>query len=317
MNSKKFSQAMSEIAPKYIDETLNYKKKVKKPHLIQRGAMAACLCLVLSGGFVYQAENRYPLKEVASTNNGDSPEISALLRWEDMEIYNQYPQIIVNKLEYQATWGEVSASQLGVKLDRITAYGQDEYANAAGEDAARYCNAAIYEIQNISAQCAVAVQYQGTSTYYAAVNDFYRPDTLGEFIEDIDLKDTLIINWASYKYHKPISGETEVRFENIDISKVFDLLLSNADAVNEYSDLDNEQPEKLLDLCVSVPILGYENISLSIHEDGYLITNILSTGKKFFVGEENTQAFVDYVLKECSGYEIVYTLNPDEIGIPE
>ena len=96
MNSKKFSQAMSEIAPKYIDETLNYKKKVKKPHLIQRGAMAACLCLVLSGGFVYQAENRYPLKEVASTNNGDSPEISALLRWEDMEIYNQYPQIIVN-----------------------------------------------------------------------------------------------------------------------------------------------------------------------------------------------------------------------------
>ena len=95
------------------------------------------------------------------------------------------------------------------------------------------------------------------------------------------------------------------------------MLLSNADAVNEYSDLDNEQPEKLLDLCVSVPILGYENISLSIHEDGYLITNILSTGKKFFAGEENTQAFVDYVLKECSGYEIGYTLNPDEIGIPE
>ncbi len=68
MNSKKFSQATSEIDPKYIDETLNYKKKVKKPHLIQWGAMAACLCLVLSGGFVYQAENRYPLKEVASTN---------------------------------------------------------------------------------------------------------------------------------------------------------------------------------------------------------------------------------------------------------
>ena len=107
---------------------------------------------------------------------------------------------------------------------------------------------------------------------YTAVNNFYHPDTLGEFIEDINLKDPLIVNWASYKYYKPISGDTEVRFENI---------------------------------------------SLSIHEDGYLITNILSTGKKFFAGEENTQAFVDYVLKECSGYEIVYTLNLDEIGIPE
>lgn len=34
------------------------------------------------------------------------------------------------------------------------------------------------------------------------------------------------------------------------------------------------------------------------------------------MGEENTQAFVDYVLKECSGYEVVYTLDPDEVGMP-
>ena len=227
------------------------------------------------------------------------------------------PQIIVNGLEYQAAWGEVSPSQLGGKFGNITAYGWDEYANTAGEDAARHCSAAIYEIQNISTQCAVAVQYEGTGTYYAAINNSYRPDTLGEFIEDTDLKNTLTVSWASYKYHKPVSGDTEVRFENIDVHKVFDLLLSNTEAVNEYSDLDNEQPEKLLDICVSVPLLGYENISLSVREDGYIITNILSTGKKFFVGEENTQAFVDYVLRECNGYEVLYTLNPDEGGMPE
>ncbi len=316
MNAKKFSEAMSELDAKYVDEAINYKRKTKKPVWAKWGAVAACLCLVLSGGFLYQAENRYPMKEVASTNNGDSAEIYTLPHWEDMEIYNQYPQIIINELEYQANWGEVSASQLGVELGKITAYGWDEYANIAGEDAIRYCNAAIYEIQNISAQCAVAVQYEGTSAYYAAVNNFYHPDTLGEFIEDINLKDTLIVNWASYEYHKPISKDTEVRFENVDISKVFDLLLSNGEAVNEYSDFDNEQPEELLDICVSVPILGYENISLSVREEGYIITNILSTGKKFFVGEENTQAFVDYVLKECSGYEVVYTLDPDEVGMP-
>ena len=163
----------------------------------------------------------------------------------------------------------------------------------------------------------MAVQYEGSGTYYAAINNSYRPDTLGEFVEDTDLKNTLTVSWASYKYHKPVSGDTEVRFENIDVHKVFDLLLSNTEAVNEYSDLDNEQPEKLLDICVSVPLLGYENISLSVREDGYIITNILSTGKKFFVGEENTQTFVDYVLRECSGYEVLYTLSPDQAGIPE
>lgn len=136
-------------------------------------------------------------------------------------------------------------------------------------------------------------------------------------MEDLSLKDALVVNWASYEYHKPISGYASVRFENIDIAKVFDLLLSNTEAINEYSDLDNEQPKEILDICISIPLLGYENISISVREDGYVITNILSTGKKFFVGEENTKAFVDYVLNECKGYEIVYPFNTDEVGLPE
>ena len=170
------------------------KGKLRNPFGLN-GELLQLVCVL----YCLAAENRYPMKEVASTNNGDSAEIYTLPHWEDMEIYNQYPQIIINELEYQANWGEVSASQLGGKFGNITAYGWDEYANTAGEDAARHCSAAIYEIQNISAQCAVAVQYEGTSAYYAAVNNFYHPDTLGEFIEDINLKDTLIVNWASCK----------------------------------------------------------------------------------------------------------------------
>ena len=43
MNTKKFSDAMSELDTKYIDEALNYKKKVKKPVWVKWGAVAACL----------------------------------------------------------------------------------------------------------------------------------------------------------------------------------------------------------------------------------------------------------------------------------
>lgn len=129
---------MSKIDTKYINKTLSYKKIVKKSHWIKWGTMAACLCLALSGGFLYQAENRYPMKKVTRINNGDSSKIDTLPHWKDMEIYNQYPQISINELECQATWGEVSASQLGVELGNITAYGWDEYANIAGEDASRY-----------------------------------------------------------------------------------------------------------------------------------------------------------------------------------
>ena len=47
MNAKKFSDAMSELDNKYIDEALNYKKKAKKPFWIKWGVIAACLCLIV------------------------------------------------------------------------------------------------------------------------------------------------------------------------------------------------------------------------------------------------------------------------------
>ena len=36
MNTKKFSDAMSEIDSKYVDEALNYKKKMKKTIILGR-----------------------------------------------------------------------------------------------------------------------------------------------------------------------------------------------------------------------------------------------------------------------------------------
>ena len=52
MNSKKFSEAMSELDSKYIDEALNYKKKARKPGWIKWGAAVACLCLIISGMYL-------------------------------------------------------------------------------------------------------------------------------------------------------------------------------------------------------------------------------------------------------------------------
>ena len=48
MNAKKFSDAMSELDTKYVDEALNHKKKAKRPGWIKWGAMAACLCRLVT-----------------------------------------------------------------------------------------------------------------------------------------------------------------------------------------------------------------------------------------------------------------------------
>ena len=46
MNSKKFSEAMSELDSKYVDEAISYNKKAQKPVWVKWGAVAACLALV-------------------------------------------------------------------------------------------------------------------------------------------------------------------------------------------------------------------------------------------------------------------------------
>ena len=50
MNSKRFSEAMSELGNKYVDEAVNYKKKVKKSVWVKWGVTAACLAAVIAIG---------------------------------------------------------------------------------------------------------------------------------------------------------------------------------------------------------------------------------------------------------------------------
>lgn len=51
MNTKKFSEAMSELDNKYIDEAIHYKKKAKKHNWMKLGSLAACFCLILAAAF--------------------------------------------------------------------------------------------------------------------------------------------------------------------------------------------------------------------------------------------------------------------------
>lgn len=63
MNAKKFSDAMSELDNKYIDEALNYKKKAKKPRWIKWSVTAACLAAVLFLGVPYSVQHLHTAKD--------------------------------------------------------------------------------------------------------------------------------------------------------------------------------------------------------------------------------------------------------------
>ena len=74
MNTKKFSDAMSELDTKYVDEALNYKKKAKKPSWVKWGAMAACLCLVIAGIAISQIPGVFPGHGAGIAPGGTHPD---------------------------------------------------------------------------------------------------------------------------------------------------------------------------------------------------------------------------------------------------
>lgn len=70
MNAKKFSDAMSELDGRYVEEALDYKKKVKQPAWVRWGAAAACFAVItVLGVGVFQSGLFGNKTEIATLDN--------------------------------------------------------------------------------------------------------------------------------------------------------------------------------------------------------------------------------------------------------
>ena len=70
MNAKKFSDAMSELDGRYVEEALGYKKKVKKPARVRWGTAAACFAVIaVLGVGVFQSELFGNKTDIATLDN--------------------------------------------------------------------------------------------------------------------------------------------------------------------------------------------------------------------------------------------------------
>jgi hypothetical protein len=118
MNSKKFTEAMSEIDNKYVDEAIGYKKKVKRPAWVKWGAMAACLCLIIAGAvviphFTETTPDGLPmldLSDVTGTGMGFEGELC----YDITEMYNGNPWTAEMELPFLPVYKNGSYHAAGV-----------------------------------------------------------------------------------------------------------------------------------------------------------------------------------------------------------
>lgn len=230
------------------------------------------------------------------------------LKWEESSITQKFYTVYFLDKQYDAKHKKIDRNLIGEGLGTAELTGYDYYTGATYK-----INANIYEIKDFPTKCVVAVRFEDDADYYPYINAYYTPRTLGEFINDLNLKETVEFGsvWYADSYNDKDGNYhyDKIEFPDVPDDIIWQMLLSDETLKNVHD--DNTYHSEIMSISVNIPIFGYENIGITISEDGYLTTNIFETGKTFYIGEEKVEEFVNYVLDKYDGYKTIYV---DENG---
>lgn len=332
MNNKDLLKAIGDIDEKYlieetdIEETNRIASNNKVNIMKKLKYILAPICIVFiaviglykSGIFtskpdiIISKKDDWIIKEV-QVDKKDTPTDTAVIpKWNEMSISQQFNEVEYNNSKYSSRITKISNNNILKNIGNATLTGYDTYTETTYNKKAE-----LYSIKDIEEKCAIAIKFEGDTDYYVYVNSYYRPTTLGEFTKDLNLEEIISFGTIYYNYwDEDLQEDINVEFYGVDNKIIWQKLFNNKNLENIYSDNDTEKYtserfSQSIGISVDIPLLGYKNISVSLTDKGYLLTNILDTGKGFYIGEDKVQEFLDYIKDNYNGYKIVYV---DESG---
>lgn len=300
MNSENIYSAIGNVDDELLGRYDTAMKRKKKILVWRKSIVAVTLCLFVSGAvlsvtsFFLKGTQSVCPPCVSEKSQSVTSEVYILPHWDEMTVSMQYFEFSWNGGKYSSRVIEIPSSDIEKPLEQtLTLTGTDEYANKQYQ-----IQASLHKIKGISSNCAVAVKFEGDEAYYPYINYTYHPETLGQFIEDLSLKDTLYFNnlTCEITYAENITVEPN----DADRLEVWEMLFSDLTA-KSAENFDSMNFREVANISVDISRLSYSNISVAVTEDGYITTNILDTGKAFYVGEEVTSRFIDYIRTHPNG----------------
>lgn len=303
MNEDKILRALGGIDERYVDEAERFKKsRVKKP-LIAIATIAASAAVILGGALLVRS--RLSATTPIDQNNSHT-EVWQIKHWDEKTTPERYDLLNFGGNEYNSSLGGVV--ERGEYLSTAQLNGYDEY-----EEKSYTITAEIYEQTGIDTQCAVVVAFSGGEEYIYC-NSLYKPATLGEFIGALDLRSTLKINSAHADSYYD-SGWSVTEYSGVSTQAVLDILFADESVENikNFDEMYFDFGRNLVDFAIDVDKIGAKNISLSLTEEGWLTTNILATGKAFYLGKDKMTEVLAY-LQTCEHSTQSYTYDDAQGG---
>ena len=328
MNNKDLLKAIGDIDDRYLIEEKNQVKTNNMVNIMKNLKLKyvlAPICIIFIAVIgIYKSDifiskpdiaiskkDGWIIKEV-KTDKTTTSDTAIVPRWNEMSISQQFGEVEYTNNKYSSRIAKISKNNIIKNIGNTTLTGYDTYTETTYSK-----KGDLYSIKGIAEKCAIAVKFEGDTDYYVYVNSYYRPKTLGEFIEVLNLKDNISFGTIYYNYWDKDSEENiNVEFYDVDNEIIWNKLFNNLNLENIYSDNDtgkytSERFSQSISISVDIPLLGYKNISVSLTDKGYMLTNILDTGKGFYIGEDKVKEFLEYIKENYDGYKIVYV---DENG---
>lgn len=222
-----------------------------------------------------------------------NPDIWYEQPWDEKPMWQRYPDFerfeIGNYIVYETT---VDAAKVGEYLQDVNLHGYDNCTQTPYDEIGK-----IYRIEGINDTAAVALQYPGREDYFPAMNTKYSPATLGELIEDLNLRENIRIGTVYYSYHDENGRIHDKEYAGLTVEKMWELLLSDTTLPN-VADQPIDWTHKV-SFRIDLPLLGITNLGVPLSEDGYIRIHLMGAEKIFHIGEDKVNAFMAYVEENC------------------
>ena len=316
MKEEDLLKTLGDVDEKFIDEAApdtaekaDYTEIIprKEPFYMKILPIAACTAVVgigvTVGVLIHNNAITQPAYQPSDSSSVYVSSVSEAYRvphWDELDINGQYTSFEWQGNAYDTAGTEIPAEKLGELLGETTASGVDEYTDEKHE-----ITVSVYPITKISEKTALAVQFPEDENFYVYFNRNYIPQTLGEFVVDLNLAENLKISDTATCTTIENGYMTDWEYSDIDTSKLMEILLSGrnvpTESILDYNTfVEGDRFEAALEFAVDIPILGIKNLSLEITKGGFVHTNaFFHTSTLFYLGKDKTDSFVQYVKENC------------------
>lgn len=216
----------------------------------------------------------------------------------ELKLWKKYSCVDVDGRIFFAMGTAVEKKYVAEAIDQVVYKAYDPL-----EESFRGYYVSVYPINNISQEFAVAVKFSEDESFYVYYNRSYSPETLGDYIDDLNLTENMKICGTASGVSVENAKTVRRKYHGIDSAKVWEMFLSNRDCWNVvyYNRMFTaEEYEVALEVAFDIPILGIKNGSLSITKGGLVYLNSICDHEVyFFVGKDKTDDFVNYVKENC------------------